>query len=61
MGGAEVLGPAECEGTGGTRGAEETHDAGGGTVTDGAVETRIWALHQVLQGDHQLAHPLLGL
>ena len=38
-GGAEVLGPAESVGTGGTGGAE---DAGSGTVTDGAVETGIW-------------------
>ena len=38
MGGAEVLGPAESEGTGGTGGAE---DADSGTVTDGAAETGI--------------------
>ena len=35
IGGAEVLGPAEYEGTGGTGGAEEAGDAGSGTVTDG--------------------------
>ena len=41
MGGAEVLGPAEFEGIGGTGGAEEACDAGSGTVTDRAVETGI--------------------
>ena len=41
MGGAEVLGPAKSEGTGGTGGTEEACDAGSGTVTDGAVETGI--------------------
>ena len=41
MGGAEVLSPAESEGTGGIGGAEEAGDAGSGTVTDGDVETGI--------------------
>ena len=42
MGSVEVLGPIEFEGTGDTRGAEESGDAGSGTVTDGVVETGIW-------------------
>ena len=40
-GGAEVLGPAEFVGAGGTGGAEDAGDAGSGIVTDGAVETGI--------------------
>ena len=42
MGGVEVLGPTEFEGTRGTRGIEEASDASSGIVTHGAVETRIW-------------------
>ena len=42
MGGAKVLGPTESERTGGTRGAEEAGDSSSGTVTDGAMETRIY-------------------
>ena len=39
MGDAEVLGPAESAGAGGTKGAD---DAGGGSVADGAVDAGMW-------------------
>ena len=42
IGGAEVLGPIESEGTGGIGGAEEAGDEGSETMTNGAVETGIW-------------------
>ena len=41
-GGADVLGPAESERDGGTRGVEDASDVGNGAVTNGAVGTRIW-------------------
>ena len=42
MGGAEVLGPAESEGTGGIGGVEDAGDARRGTVTDGVMDAGIW-------------------
>ena len=42
MGGAEVLGPVESEGTRGTGGAEDAGDVGSGTMTGGVVDARIW-------------------
>ena len=41
MGGAEVLGPTESEGTRGIRGVEDAGDAGNGTVTDGVMDVGI--------------------
>ena len=41
-GGADILGPAESEGAGGTRGAEDAGDVGNGAVTAGAVDIGIW-------------------
>ena len=43
-GGADVLGPAEFEGAGGTEGTEEAGDVGSGAVTVGAVDTGIWSI-----------------
>ena len=40
-GGANVLGPAESEGAGGTRGAEDAGDVGNEAVTFGAAHTGI--------------------
>ena len=42
MGGSEILGSTESEGTRGTGGAEKASDAGSGTETYGVVETGIW-------------------
>ena len=41
-GGADVLGLADSEGAGGTRGAEEVGDVGSGAGTAGVVDVGIW-------------------
>ena len=41
-GGADVLGPNDAVGVGGTGGAEDAGDVGNGAVTTGAVDGAIW-------------------
>ena len=50
-GGADVLGPADSEGDGGTGGAEEAVDVGSGAVTVGAVDAGIWGSSVGTGGD----------
>ena len=41
-GGADVLGPTDAVGAGGTGGAKDVGDVGNGVVTVGAVDCVIW-------------------
>ena len=41
-GGADVLGPSDFVGAGGTGGAEDADDVGNGVVTVGATDGAIW-------------------
>ena len=41
-GGADVLGPSDVVGVGGTRGARDADDVGNGVVTAGAADGAIW-------------------
>ena len=41
-GGADVLGPTDAVGAGGTGGAEDADNVGTGVVTDGAADGAIW-------------------
>ena len=50
-GGADILGPVDSEGAGGTEAAEEVCDVRSGAMTAGAVDARIWGSSIGIRGD----------
>ena len=59
-GGADVLGPIDAIGAGGTGGAEDVDDVGNGAVTAEAVDGEIWGSYVSSAGWSTIISPAMS-